>query len=554
MRILIICITLLSIGCPCLNAKEIDFETLYSQLDDAIAHSQKYVAVREGRISSLKRQLNTKDAKQQMNICHKLYDEYKAYKNDSAIAYIKRCIRLSEKLGMKNKTAEYLCECMLQSSVAGYYPEALQLLSRIHTADLDRHGLSLYYRATNHLYGEMAFYTNDHDMQQEFYRKANIFRDSIFSTYPHNDNLYLQKKEDQLIAAKKYREALSINDKWLNMVRKDSHEYAIVTFFRQQLYSIIGQNDMTKYWLAKSAIADIHNAIMDQASLWTLADRLSKEGDTERSFNYISFAWKASQTFNTRIRSWLISPILSNIDNNYQKGIYENNRNLKVFITVISLLVVLLVFLLFYVNKQRRRIAMGRNELKKINDELEHINHELYSANEQLEKTNLKLDESNRVKEEYIGRFIGICSLYIDKMDDYRKKVNKLLRNREFTELAEITKNAEFKEKEMDELYANFDAVFIHLFPTFVEDFNQLLKEPNRIHLSDQKKLNTILRIFALIRLGIDDSVKISEFLNYSLNTIYNYRAKMRNAALGNRDDFEGKVKTLGTLPVPALH
>lgn len=549
MKNFIMIIMVLLFSFTSLNAEEIDLEGLYCQLDDAIAHSSDYVAAREHRIASLKQRLNTTgDKKTKLQIYYNLYNEYKSYVNDSAMMCMKQCISLAEDTRQRNKKAEYQCLTVLQASTAGYYPEALSVLSSIRREDLDSQGLHTYYKAINHLYGELGFYSNDSEMRQEFYRKSNVYRDSIYKLFSPDDFLYIHKKEDQLISSKLYQEALRLNDKWMKQTRAGTPEYAMVTYYRQQIYNLLGVKDMAKYWLAKSAITDVHNAIMDQASLWTLADQLSKDGDTERSFNYITFAWKASQTFGTRIRSWLISPILSSIDNSYQKRMNDNNRRLVFFIVAVSLLAVLLVLLLFYVNKQRGKIASARNALKTANDELERINNELSSANKELENTNLKLDESNRVKEEYIGRFIGMCSLYIDKMDEYRRKVNKLVRNRNYSELAEFTNTAEFKDKEMDELYSNFDAVFLHLFPSFVEDFNLLLNEPSRIHLTDSKRLNTILRVFALIRLGIDDSTKISEFLNYSVNTIYNYRAKMRNAAIGDRDDFEKKVKALGTL------
>ena len=167
-------------------------------------------------------------------------------------------------------------------------------------------------------------------------------------------------------------------------------------------------------------------------------------------------------------------------------------------------------------------------------------------SNRNLHDSNLKLNESNRVKEAYIGRFIGLCSLYIDKMDDYRKKVNKMMKNKQLDELFSMTKSTELKEKEVDELYENFDAVFLHLFPDFVIDFNSLLRVEDRVQLNERGKLTTPLRIFALIRLGIDDSSKIAEFLHYSVNTIYNYRAKIKNGALGDRVNFEKEVKELG--------
>jgi hypothetical protein len=123
--------------------------------------------------------------------------------------------------------------------------------------------------------------------------------------------------------------------------------------------------------------------------------------------------------------------------------------------------------------------------------------------------------------------------------------VNKKMKNKELDELFQISKSTELKEKELEELYENFDTVFLHLFPNFIDDFNALLQPEMQIHPKEENRLTTDIRIFALIRLGFEDSSKIAEFLHYSVNTIYNYRARIKNGALGNREQFENRVKTL---------
>ena len=149
------------------------------------------------------------------------------------------------------------------------------------------------------------------------------------------------------------------------------------------------------------------------------------------------------------------------------------------------------------------------------------------------------------MKEEYIGRFMSLCSQYIDKLDNYRKMVNRKMKNKELDELYRISKSTELKEKELEELYENFDTVFLHLFPNFIDDFNALLQPEMQFHPKEENRLTTDIRIFALIRLGIEDSSKIAEFLHYSVNTIYNYRARIKNGALHNREQFEKQVKEL---------
>ena len=219
--------------------------------------------------------------------------------------------------------------------------------------------------------------------------------------------------------------------------------------------------------------------------MWELANLLMNQGDIELSYKYISFAWECAGFFGTRLRSWQISPVLSSVN----------------------------------------------KTLSSLNIELSEANQEQKILNEQLLSLNAELSESNKVKEEYIGRFLQLCSMYIDKMDAMRKRINKMIRLQNFEELRNLAGYSELAEKELDDLYASFDNAFLHLFPNFVADFNKLLKPEERIVLTEENRLNTQLRIFALIRLGIEDSSKIAEFLHYSVNTIYNYRARIKNGA-----------------------
>ena len=211
--------------------------------------------------------------------------------------------------------------------------------------------------------------------------------------------------------------------------------------------------------------------------------------------------------------------------------------------------------MLFFLHRRNRQLDIARNELKHSNDELAAANsqlakqtEELSLLNTELSTLNSQLSESNRVKEEYIGRFMSLCSQYIDKIDDYRKMVNKKMKNKELDELFRLSKSTELKERELEELYQNFDSVFLHLFPNFVDDFNALLQPDMQIHPKEDNRLTTEIRIFALIRLGIEDSSKIAEFLHYSVNTIYNYRARIKNGALDNRESFERRIKQLGLI------
>ena len=532
-------------------AQNKNIKDLYEQLDQAIEQSQYYINQKESRITKIKKQSRQGHTPPQLlTAYYKLYEEYKTYKSDSSIYYIHQAIDLAKRNNMKSDITKLRSLLALQYSTSGAFTEALHVLTSIDKKTLNNSNKKDYYIAFYHVYGELGF-TNiniDTELSQEFYSKQDCYRDTLFSILSPNSEDYLMRKEVLLTNQNKLKEALKINDIRLSKCKKGSHEYGIVAYYRYLIYRSLKDEDMVKYWLLQSAICDVKCAINDQASLWILAEILSKEKDVERSYKYINFSWKANKKFCTRIRSWQISPVLGTIDHNYQAELKKANHRLIFAIICVSLLVIALALLTFYVNKQKSYLSNARNELKKTNTQLEELNNKLSSTNGMLKASNDKLNESNGVKEEYIGQFLGACSHYIDKLDKMRLNVNKMVKNKQYNELYSMTKSSEVKEQELEELYANFDKVFLNLFPNFVEDLNGLLKEEYKIHLSSPNKLSAIVRVFALIRLGIDDSTKIAEFLHYAVNTIYNYRAKLRNGALNDRNEFEKKVRELGTL------
>lgn len=532
-------------------AQNKNIKDLYEQLDQAIEQSQYYINQKESRITKIKKQSRQGHTPQQLlTAYYKLYKEYKAYQSDSSIYYIHQAIDLAKRNNMKSDITKLRSLLALQYSTSGAFTEALHVLQSIDKKTLNNSNKKDYYIAFYHVYGELGFSNIqiDTDLSQEFYRKQNCCRDTLFSILSPNSEDYLMRKEVLLTSQNKLKEALKINDIRLSKCKKGSHEYGIVAYYRHLIYRSLKDEDMVKYWLLQSAICDVKCAINDQASLWILAEILSKEKDVERSYKYINFSWNANKRFSTRIRGWQISPVLGTIDHNYQAELKKANHRLIFAIICVSLLVIALALLTFYVNKQKSYLSNARNELKKTNTQLEELNNKLSSTNGMLKASNDKLNESNGVKEEYIGQFLGACSHYIDKLDKMRLNVNKMVKNKQYNELYSMTKSSEVKEQELEELYANFDKVFLNLFPNFVEDLNGLLKEECQIHLSSPNKLSAIVRVFALIRLGIEDSTKIAEFLHYAVNTIYNYRAKLRNGAINDRNEFEKKVRELGTL------
>lgn len=531
-------------------------EALYDSLDNAIAQTAQYVKQREVCIAQLEGKLmKARSPKTQYDLAYALFEEYRSYKNDLAMKYINRCIDLAHKNNNLQQEGNAKALLAFQKSTTGDYAESYNVLKTIDPQQLDSAGLRNYYWAYQHLYGEMTYYANVDFLRKYYREKYEGYIQMAESLLQPTDDRYLQLQETRLRDSGNMKEALKINDKRLALAVPGSHEYAIVTFYRAIIYKVNNRTEDACHYLLLSAISDVKLAVMDQGSLWELANLLgvaakANEQQLARSYEYIKFAWQSATIFGTPIRSRQIMPVLTTIEENFQKQLATTNRNLKIAICWIVLLVLLVLGLLFYVNKQRQRIAaalhkqkLTNRELQNANERLERAVQQLNAVNESLNQVNGDLNESNKMKEVYIGRFLRLCAVYVDKIETMRKRVIKQVKARELTKLLTMMQT---DHEYVGELYDHFDSAFLKLFPNFVEEFNALLKPEERIVLEDDRKLSTTIRIFALIRLGIEDSSKIAEFLHYSVNTIYNYRAKVKNGALCDREEFESKVKMIG--------
>ena len=529
------------------QALRINLDSLYDCLDNEITKSEKYINQRDQRIDNIKAKLaKTSAILDRHRLSWNLFKEYQAYMNDSAIHYLNYCIDIAS----KNKQSKLLVNDYIalthQYAATGFYNEALEYLKYINGNKLKGQQLIDYYACCNHLYGEMGCYSKDSKFKDRCFRLSYIFRDSLYKKAFPNSNIYLWRKVSELTTDNKYREAMKECDKWMRQVKPNTHDYANMAFFRSEIYKGMHNIELCKYWLAVSAICDIRNAVMDQASLWSLANMLSREGNLERSNRYVEYSWNCTQRYNTHLRSWLISPVLGVISDTYKTNLRKANYQLKSLIGAVSLLSIFLLASYIYVCHKKRQLSRTRNELKTINMKLESLNSKLSGKNEELSSLNTKLSETNRLKDEYIGKFLSACSEYIDKIDNYRIKINRKLKANQMSDLMKMTSSDQLKQDEIKELFDNFDSVFLNIFPNFVVDFNLLLQPQHRIIPPSKTQLTTDLRIFALIRLGIEESSRIAEFLRYSPNSIYNYRARIKSKALCNRDDFEHRVKEIG--------
>lgn len=285
------------------------------------------------------------------------------------------------------------------------------------------------------------------------------------------------------------------------------------------------------YWLAQTAILDLKTAVREYAALQRLARLLYEQGDLERAYRYLNCSMEDAVACNARLRFLEVTEFYPIIDRAYVAK--ENRERLMMhrMLLLVSVLAVMLIVLLSWLWIWMRKLSAMRKEL--------------YTANRELQVVNDQLEQTGKIKEVYIVRYLERCVSYLEKLEHYRRLLEKLAMASKIDELFKMIRSEQFLRDERKKFYGEFDKSFLDLFPNFVEDFNLLLVEDGRIYPKPHELLNTELRIFALIRLRVTDTTQIAHFLGYSLATVYSYRSKMRNRAKGDKDHFEQDVMKL---------
>jgi cell division protein FtsB len=462
------------------------------------------------------------------------------------LTYAREKLKIAEKLNNRQQLTNARLNLAAIMGINGLYKEAMDLLDLIHISEAP--DLKAYYfHIYRTIYGYMSDYAVSSQEKSRYDHLTAAYRDSLLIVNPPSSATHVIVKSDQLTVRKQYDEALELLFNYYP-IEKELHTKAIIAYCISNAY--LGKKDRKaeERWLIISAIYDIQSATKEYISLRRLAFLLYEDGDVDRAYKYIRRSLDDALFCNARLRTYEISQMLPIIDKAYQNQTEARQRQLIKSLVSISVLTIFLLIAIFFIYKQMRKLSLARKELSKANQQLINLNEELSATNNQLTTINRTLVEANLIKEEYIGRYMDQCSLYIDKLDSYRRLLNKTATAGQIQDLLSTIKSKQFIEDELKSFYSNFDSTFLQLFPTFVEEFNSLLVDDEETKLKPGELLNTELRIFALIRLGISDSVKISHFLRYSLSTIYNYRTKLRNKAVGPRNEFENKVMLIGAL------
>ncbi|WP_294962228.1 DUF6377 domain-containing protein [uncultured Flavobacterium sp.] len=524
-------------------------DVILKELNEAIKNKQHYVKIKEERILNFKKiKSDNLTKEQEYNYNKTLYFEYQKLNSDSAIQYVKKNIKIAEELQDKELYDLAQLQLVTLYSSSGKYRESEAILKSINKKNLAPSLIPNYYVSYREFFEHYA--ANSYSL--EYKNQIGKYRDSLLGVLNPNTLDYKINRIQQDIFNKKYDKPRKQLVALLAKTKEENPQYAMITYLLGKIAEATHDIELRKKYYALSATSDIKNANKDNASLQELALVFYEIGDVDMAYKLTQSAIEDALYCNVQFRTLLMSEVYSIINTVYLEREAQRKSELQIYLLCISLLSLFLIVAVIYVYIQMKKVSKIKTELYETSQKLAELNKDITETNSQLQESNLQLSESNLVKEEYIAHFFNLCSTYINKLENYRIILNKKATAKQFDEIYKILKSTTLVDNELEELYKNFDIIFLNLYPTFVKDFNALLIPEEQIVLKQNELLNTELRIFALIRLGITDSVKIAAFLRYSLSTIYNYRTRARNKAAVSRNDFEEMVMKIGSMALKA--
>lgn len=513
-----------------LSAMQTDNEVVLKKLDEVISQKKTFQIRKEKEISNLKLELTrSTDLVKTHELYGALYGAYLHYQADSSLYYINREIEILPLLNQPELESEIIINRAAVMGVMGMYIEAIEQLKKVDPKKLNKWALLSYYQNYRGCYGWLADYTTNKSEKEKYLKITDLYRDSIIAAMPPEANKTIVLAEKCIMNGKVDVAVDMLNDALREIQDKSQKVYLYYTL--SEAYKVKEDIEKETYYLALTAIEDLQIPVREYAALQRLAHLMYESGDIDRAYKYLICSMEDAVACNARLRYIEATEFFPIIDKAYKLKDEKERAVSRAMLISVSLLSLLLLIAVFYLYRWMKKLSAMRQDL--------------ILANKQMQVVNAELEQTGKIKEVYIAHYLDRCVNYLDKLENYRRSLAKLATSSRINELFEAIKSEQFTRSERKEFYNEFDKSFLKLFPNFITSYNNLLVEEARVYPKSDELLTTELRIFALIRLGVVDSNKIAHFLGYSLTTIYNYRSRMRNKAIGDKDRFEQDVMNL---------
>ncbi len=524
-------------------------DPLYHVLDSLIDKHDDIVAAKIAQISSLSNTLQgiTLTPEQEYDRNLRLYEEYLAFRFDSAYHYINR--NMQSLLTASDPERRAACAIRMAHilSVSGIFNNARLLLGSISPAQVSVETRIAYYnqQAELNLYrSEMAQYT---PYFMDYIDSTQYYRQLLLQIAPKESFEYITNRASYSCEQGDVKGAIRQFEEYLPTLRPGDRRYSIVASTLAYFYWKDENPKQQEHYLLLSAVSDLRGAILENNALRELAAILMERGEYERAYRYLSRASNDAQQYGSRLRSMQVARLTPLITKAYDAGRERaqlHTSRLLTAISVIALLLFCLILFNFYLLYKRhitnRKINMMNGELSRHNEEMQIVNAQLSTLNSQMK-------EANRIKDEYIGRFLELCSALIHRGEERHKFFNRLARDRKLEDLYAELKSGTAINEGIKLFHTNFDTAFLNIYPDFISEVNRLMTPDNQFEvMPDSTRLTTELRVLALIRLGITDNQKIADILRSSITTIYTYRSKLKARSI-SKDTFEEDIQKIAS-------
>lgn len=497
-------------------------DSILIQLNQIIAHKTELVDAKLARLHQLHEALENRTGQtdeRRFSILQELSNEYKTFIYDSAFNNITKMQQVAYRTKDTVKIAYAKIQLGLVLLSSGMFKETLDSLVNFNVNKLPDSIKIDYYFVLARAYYDLGDFDKDRYYAPQYVKLGTDYIDSARNLCAPESYTYLYLTGLKNLKNENNADALSDLNKLLTLHKLTHHQVAVTASTLSYYYISRNEDEEAIRLLALAAIADIKSATKETAAMSSLAELLYKKGDILNAYTYIQHAMEDAVFYGARQRKVQVGSILPVIASAKVHNVEEQRKLWLIYSSIITVLTMLVLVFAVIIFKQLNKRKIAERALQ----------------------------EANKIKEEYIGYYFNINSEYLSKIETFKKSVETKLVTKKLDDIKFIVNNINPK-KEREELYHSFDKVFLKLFPDFVHIFNSYFKEEDRIVLKEGQLLNTELRIFALIRMGIHDTDKIAKILDYSINTIYNYKARVKSKSLIANEAFEKRVMEIHAL------
>ena len=519
-----------------------DNNQLYKQLDAALAQRAHYVELKEKSLNEIKQGAKYVTSNEdKLKLYEQLANEYKAYEYDSAMTYVNKGLILAQKSNNIFFNKRFQLSQTRLLITRGFYAEAKEILQKIEPKEEPRDYQFLYYYTMYGLYNNWSTYCENNEFSKNYDLKKVEYLKKAIELSPKKDAFYYYLMGELYYFSNhpNNNKTIQYYKKALSMEKANSRLHAMTAFALSEVYQKANNLELMEHYLLVAAISDITSATKENVALQDIALFIYKH--KTRSLNkaqeYINLSLEDAYTYKSRLRRIEISSKLQLITNAYTDDIKTTNRLLNIALLVIILLLLGVGISSLFIRKKNRLLKQKKDEISATSDKMEKLNGQLHLINDELKDTNQK-------RERLVKVYIDLCYKNIERNSKLRTLAVRKIKANQSKELLSLLSSSTNTEKENKEFLTEFDKAFLSLYPTFVNELNQQLTELAHIQLKENGEMPPILRVCALLRLGITESSKIAGILSYSPQTVYNYRSILKNNAI-DKEHFEENVLKL---------